>query len=531
MAIQWLRSDFSLSSSHSTAIATRLAKFALALGVPGWVLGRLGMTYQANPLGYDEQVFVWGGWSILKGLVPYRDFLEWKPPVVFFTHALALKLFGFAGCHFRYFFLLLSLISVLALVASLIERGGDMVICSAFGLAVVKLLLLPGFHDSSLADTESIGTAYYYLGVAALIAKTRFRKAAEIVGGMLLACCTLSKEPFAPCVLATWASCYFLVNDRLDRRLVIDYVKHTTIGVGIVVGALCLYMIPTGSMSAYLSLASRYGNMFSDPKKGYCVLVTGFQFSGFMWLDVQMALRIMRGQFLNVATLGFLTPFAAASLVLVPRRSWALFATSFLAMVAALYGVAASRCFFLHYYMIAESGLVFFLAVGVDSLGRCVRRFSPNFRRWAQAAVALAMAVQVWPSVVAVPEAAISWEGPPFMSFGEPAPGLTQFILANSTPQDKIFTTGPPGLYVIVDRLAAIRGCTIIDELIPAMPGETDEEKLRPLYDELVKGQPKIVFLDPEHGNRKVRHLAAAIMPFLSTFHYKKVSDALYLRE
>ena len=75
-----------------------------------------------------------------------------------------------------------------------------------------------------------------------------------------------------------------------------------------------------------------------------------------------------------------------------------------------------------------------------------------------------------------------------------------------------------------------MRESSIIDELIPAKPGNTLEEKLRPLYDELAKNQPKIVFLDPEHGHRKSYHLAGAIMPFLNDFNYAKVSETIYLR-
>jgi hypothetical protein len=112
----------------------------------------------------------------------------------------------------------------------------------------------------------------------------------------------------------------------------------------------------------------------------------------------------------------------------------------------------------------------------------------------------------------------------------EPTPGLFEFIRKNSTPEDKIFTTGPPSLYVYTDRVGAVRESSIIDELIPAMPGNSDVEKLRPLYDELVDHRPKIVFLDPEHGHRKYRHLAAAIMPFLTEYKYTKVNDTLYLR-
>jgi hypothetical protein len=526
MAIQWQRSDLSSAAWRATATPARVAQYTLALGIPGWAFWRLGRTLQANPLGYDEQVFVWGGWSILKGLLPYRDFMEWKPPIVFLSHALALKLFGFEGMRFRYFFLLLAVTSVLALVASLIKRGGDKVICAAFGLGFMHLFLYPGYHEASLADTESIGLSYYYLGVAALIANTRFRKIAEVVGGIFLTCCVLSKEPFAPCVVATWASCYFIVYDRFSRRSAIAYLKTTTLGVGILVGALCLYMVPTGSMSAYVSLVGRYATMFRDPQKGYCVILGGFRASGHAWADFNAQFQIVRSQFLNPVTLGSLAPFFAASLILVPRRSWALFVTSFLALAGGLYGVTTTKCYFMHYYVMGQSGLVFFLAVGADTLGRQLTRLSPGARLWAQAAVILSVAVQVWPRVDAAPTS--PQDGPPF---AEPLPGVADFIRANSTAEDKIFTTGPPGLYVFVDRLPAIRGCTIIDELIPAMPGETDDEKLRPLYEELVKGKPKVVFLDPEHGNRKLRHMAAAITPFLNTFNYKKINETLYLRE
>src|SRR5690348_3761350 len=80
-----------------------LGPYAAALGLPAWVFWRLTRAMIGNPLGYDEQFFMWGGWSVLKGLAPYRDFIEFKPPMTFLSHALALKLFGFENERFRYF--------------------------------------------------------------------------------------------------------------------------------------------------------------------------------------------------------------------------------------------------------------------------------------------------------------------------------------------------------------------------------------------------------------------------------------------
>src|SRR5688572_30964562 len=57
----------------------------------------LGVKYRFAQIAYDEHFFLIEGWSVLKGQIPYRDFQEFKPPVIFFVHALALELFGMEG--------------------------------------------------------------------------------------------------------------------------------------------------------------------------------------------------------------------------------------------------------------------------------------------------------------------------------------------------------------------------------------------------------------------------------------------------
>jgi hypothetical protein len=532
MASKWLPLELSAVSPRMGSLRAwfaarklgRILKYAGALAIPGGAFWWLSKPMLSNAIGYDEQFFMWGGWSILKGLAPYRDFIEFKPPMTFLSHALALKLFGYQGQHFRYLFLVLALVSVLVFVGSLIKRGADVVLSSAFGLAIVQLFVNPYFHEAFLSDTESIGLSYYLLGVACLIANSRFRKAAEIAGGIFMTCCVFSKEPFAPCVLSTWAACYFVVHGRLSRVTAIQYLKYTAIGVSLAIVALCSYMVPIGAMSSYIATVRSYTTMFRDPQKGYCVVLGRFHPRGF-FEDLPQQWSILHGQFVNVAMLGFLAPFFAASFVFLPRRSWVLFASSLLAVVSAVYAVTVSNCYALHYYMIAQSGLFFFLAMGLDSIGPRLALSNGGMRAWIRWAVLLAMAVQIWPRIETASGAVIHEEPPP-----EPALGLFDYIREHSAPTDKIFTTGPPSLYVYTDRIAAVRESSIIDELIPALPGNTDEEKLRPLYDELVKNQPKIVFLDPEHGNRKYRHLGAAIMPFLTRFQYIKVNEQLYLR-
>ena len=50
------------------------------------------------PFGYDQAVFSTAGEMILRGAVPYRDFLDTKPPLIFYIYAAALGVFGRHEC-------------------------------------------------------------------------------------------------------------------------------------------------------------------------------------------------------------------------------------------------------------------------------------------------------------------------------------------------------------------------------------------------------------------------------------------------
>src|SRR6185295_11204311 len=106
-------------------VRSRLLTYAItivALIVPMVLFYILNDRIMKTGLGYDEQLFAWGGWSITQGLRPYVDFLEFKPPMVFISYALAISTFGDKNTDFRIFFSLFAAISILALHLSLLYR-------------------------------------------------------------------------------------------------------------------------------------------------------------------------------------------------------------------------------------------------------------------------------------------------------------------------------------------------------------------------------------------------------------------------
>jgi hypothetical protein len=523
--VQAAMSPSRASLARWTRLALRLAVCAVGFWTTARVFAVFNERFLHNGAGYDEEFFAWGGWCITKGLAPYKEFIEFKPPFVFITHALAQKLFGFEHFGYRRFFALFPLASILALQGSLMLRKVDAVLASALAVSMVALWVHPAFHDTALSDSESIGLSYFLLGLAFLLAETKYRNGTDAVGAAFMTCAALSKEPYMPVVVMTWAS-VFCLRDRVGSlpSRAIRYFKFTGLGVAAVVLGLCVYMVPTGSMRAYLTMVSNYHRMYQDPKLSYCALLGVYHPSTPM-NELKVQWEDIRTRFVNLALLGYMAPFFAAAFVCIPRRSLLLMATVCLGLVAALWAPTATRCGWPHYYTMCDSGLIAFLAIGLDAMKGSFWTSDRSMRMFVRVAVVGVAVNALYPRYESESRVVQAIPTP-----HEPLPGLFAFIAKNTAPTDRILTTGPPLLYAYTNRIGAIRESTIIDEVLGGYEGATDEDKLRPIRDELVRNMPKVVILDPEHADRKRRHMNALINPFLTEFHYRKENDNIYVR-
>lgn len=482
-----------------------------------------------NGPGGDEGFFSWGGWSILKGLTPYREFLDYKPPMIFITHALAQKIYGVEGLAYRNFFLWFPLGSVLALQLSLVSRRIDKWLAMGLALALVHIWVNHTYHDTALSDSESIGLAYYMYGIAFLLARTRFRRTTRGIGAAFLTLCVFSKEPYGPCVVFSWATCFFMEEGaNLSKRRILEYARDTFIGIGVVIAALVAYMAPTGALTAYIAMAQRYVKIFADPVTGGCVAANRYRHTTALD-DLIRAWDKGRAEFLNLPTLGYLLPLVGAYAVYTFRKSRWLFGFSILAGIAGLYAVHAPKCQWMHYYTMALSGIFLCLSVGLDGL-------APHYRGSDSARHHFVRFVFVAaPLAVLLPRLEAEW--PHFGKRPKPqavldlVPGSMQAIREHTKEDDHIYTSGNPFLYVATNRLSATRYSAFFDSLLPSYEGETDTERVRPTFEELVRNRPKIVILDPQHGRDRVRLQKALYDPFLAQFPYKEISPHIYLRE
>jgi hypothetical protein len=198
------------------------------------------------------------------------------------------------------------------------------------------------------------------------------------------------------------------------------------------------------------------------------------------------------------------------------------------ALVMSMFAVVASNCPWRHYDNMLLAGLLFLVVVGLDASAAAIETLSADMRRLVRISMLTAIIMALWPRIQAEAPLYGTRGMPPFMV--EPFPGAFETIRQNSAPTDRIVTSGNPLLYVQVNRVNAVRESILLDPALSYYEGDTDEQKLRPVYEELERNRPKLVVLDPSFPDSRGRHQQALWGPFLSQHHYRALTPQIYLR-
>jgi hypothetical protein len=471
--------------------------------------------------GFDEQYFLYEGFALGKGMIPYRDFQEFKPPLIFLLNMLALKIFGLDQMHFRRFFLLLSLAAFLVVAIALVSRGVPRpVILGATALMLNTFLDVRFLQGGTLDASECAGLWFFLLGVGVLLFKVprlAWQRWQQWVGGALLALAPLAKEPFCFPTLLAWGTLAVLAEVELDDRSAPGarrrFLKNTALA-AVAVGALwLLYMLVTRSLGAYLANLRETMAYSADHDIMYGVFPK-LDFWG-TWAE---NLRRLRSNYVNPAFLAPFLPYFLAAVLLWRRRSISLAAGVVATFLGALYGVTIGHGFFGHYFIIAMTGSFFATALGCLAIGERVSELSPAWRRWLGASLALVALYSLQPRLDQ------DWEQWDAQHPAPPAASekLVRLVDARTGPGDTIWSVGMPAIYFYADRRAGSRIPYVHDSLLHLYPGRTTAEKLATFRAELDVKMPKLVILDEGRAGRE-QHMDLLITPFLRDHGYQLI--------
>ncbi len=475
-----------------------------------------------SPTSADEACFIWAGWSLNRGLIPYRDFTDFKPPLVFFLNAFALKLFGQEHQRYRYFFAGLVGASILSLSAALILRRVNKFIVVALAIVIFSLWLDPSYHDSSFNDAESMGISLYLLGMASFLWPSRHaRPIADLLGGAFFASAVFAKEPFALTIPPTWlAFAYMRATQSGDKRNLWRFAIASCSGVALVAGSVVSFLLVRGGLAEWIANVKRTATMGSTVCISYGVWKPG------PFLE-EWATRLdkLSAHLVNFTRLGCALPLLAAPFVFRGGRRRVVTALASVAALGSLYAVTLGGCFFGHYFMLGMAGLFFLMVIGALRLSHAIDQLDPKIAQFAGLLIVGLPAWAIWPrysaevgSIYGIHET-------------HETPELIDFVKANTAPDDTIFTTAIPTIYYETGRRHAVHEPIFHDAFLPLFPGSDDKSRLKPLYDELVANRPKIMIIDPgSNFGKQARFREALWMPFIENFSYKKIDEWRYIR-
>lgn len=506
-----ITSLFDFAKTDTGSLAGAAAVLVTLSAVFGMIARHLTYSYVSD----DERCFVWTGWAINRGLVPYRDFSDFKPPMVFVTNAIALRFFSIEQQAYRSFFTGFATLSFLAVIIALLSRRVNKLLVTAVGLLICHLWLQGWFHDSSFDDAESIGMSYFFLGLACMLARHRASAVTDFLGGAFMALAVLSKEPFGLVAIPTWAA---FVNMRATEQGSPGAGRRFAVlslaGVAAVAVALVGYFGMHGALGVYVSTVQRYATM----GKTVCVAAGRWK-PGTFFEEWDARFTHLSDQLINYLQLAAAFPFLIAPFLLSRGRDRTTALCAFVGLLGSMYAVTLGGCFYNHYYMLAMAGLFVWIIVGALRLSAAIERLSPRLARRASISILLLPAWAVWPRYNLARNSEFVISPPP------ESPELVQFIRANTKPDDVIFTSGLPSLYTQSDRMHATREGVYNDLFIDLYDGATDRERASGYYQELVKSRPKLIIIDQKSPELRPRYHAALWMPFIEEFGYQRVEN------
>jgi hypothetical protein len=473
------------------------------------------------PISFDEEFALWGGWIIMQGGVPYRDFFEPKPPVIFVGNYLGLALFGFKDSLFRIVPTVLVLASIAFFYLALLKRKLTPWLAMLLTAQVALWFLGPEFHDSGLNDSESYGFAFTLLGfsLGSISSSLNGRAraiAVQLLSGACFALAIFSKELFVFSVAPAWL---LAVCNRQNGRWDLRHLLLSGAGALVVVSALLIYLITHSALGPYLDLLGFYRTFAAN----YCIDIGRFpRVSGFSVLLVSW--KFLHGAFYNFRHLAFILALWVALLFLIrrsPARRGEL-AIASLSVVLGMVAISVGHCFWMHYFLLGTTGLVLLSLIGAEALSSFLSKKGAAASVISFAVLsALLFFVGYAPTKDVLKKKALFQHAPW-------DPVLHETIERHSRPGDYILTTEGPLLYVVTNRKNPLPLNSFVDETLPFVTAENRVLKMELLRANLEKNLPKVCYFPPWLRPRQDKYHELLFDPLLRKHDYTKVNNSVW---
>lgn len=472
------------------------------------------------PINWDEEFYIWYGSLIIDGRVPYRDFVETHPPVLFFANALGLAVFGLKNFLFRIVPTGIAVLSIAVFCVAMVRRRIVLWLAVLLTAQVAVWLLGADFHETGLNDSESYGFAFTILGfsLGSLAAGSR-RIGLQVLSGICLALAVLSKEFFVFSVIPAW---FIMARRRDDRKLDQRQLLFSATG-GIATGlAFLVYLVAHSAFGRYLDMI-RFARTFAA---NYAVDIGKFP-RVFGWSVLLPTWERLHNGVYNFERLAFVLPLWGAVFLLTLRQSNERsrivdLGAALVALVLGMVGISVGFCFWNHYFLIGIAGLLPLSVLGTEAVSDSLPK---GGRRASLTAFILLSAVFLFVATGPTRRVLAERLSRPILSWD---PLVVETIEKHSNPGDYVLAPAGPLILVAMNRKNPYNLASPVDDILPYLGAEHPERTLESLRSQLERNLPKVCYFASSMRPRQKKWHELLYDPLLVKYQYVRVNDNLW---
>ncbi|HET9135513.1 MAG TPA: glycosyltransferase family 39 protein [Candidatus Kapabacteria bacterium] len=203
------------------------------------------------PFGYDQSVFAVGGELMRRGAVPFRDFMDTKPPIIFIIYAIADIIFGHHEWSVRAFDIIYHCAVLFYLYRIFRKRLGDEELAFSSVIIYVFLYVLSGFWWTTQAESFALlpMLVLYDLGERAASGESVIRNG--VLVGILAGILLLLKPTL---IAASGAALVYVLFYRTSTRRFegVQFAGSMAVGFAALIGLFALYLQNTGASQNFI---------------------------------------------------------------------------------------------------------------------------------------------------------------------------------------------------------------------------------------------------------------------------------------
>lgn len=399
----------------------------------------------AIPLERDEGEYAYIAWRLGYDELPYRDWVDQKPPGVFFIYrlALSLPLEPIRAIHFvALLFSAASVCALFFLALRFMDRFWAWLAAALFALLSADPLV-----QGTAANTELFMLCPLILSQIAFISAAS-KKDRNVLLIVLAGALTGIASMFKQVAIVNWffmAALYpILAGGQKRSRAAVSFVVWSAIGLLAVLGLVVLYFWWRGGLHEFVDN----------------VLTHNLEYIGGvgMWARLEYCWGTLTTIVRTHAIMWGLAATGLVALLTSGRVNWFFFVAGWL--ITSILGVSASGYFFPHYFQQLLPSLALAAAVGAERIAAIKSwRMFPLYGRRAAVALALVVlpAITLWPFLFTYTPAQAVRKIYPGDFFAE-MPQFAQRLETVTPPEKRVFVFGAePELLFYARRASATR--------------------------------------------------------------------------